>query len=426
MINVLKKGQVYTVKCDMGNDRIVNVAVRENIFWVYILFSIVLFFPNSTQGALIYLPQIIVGMVALYAIIKSPILKPTWCFLCFALCMLALNLLVSMFQNSGGIVGIFKSSLRLYYPFIGLVIGGLLKKKISPKSFLSLLIFFLLTQFIIGFLQVNSESFRILTFSLYRPSKLDYYIMAFSWKTGRRIIGSVGNPNSLGMLMVIMNSSIILLSDFSKNKLLTNSICFGATLYTCLHTQSRTAILLFIATTLLLYYWNLNTKGCENFMYIRFQFTCNNLIPILKDLAKLRNFYFCTLFKVHIWVSHITQLLNNEGYINFPYYISRGRFPAKAREFGAFDNIYVKYFVSGGVTGLSVFLITGLQAIRFLRHNVHGYIWKRMGLAVIFLWLLGSIVAEYQEMFKLSIITFILLGYAMYPTRTFELKIRGA
>jgi len=414
------------VKCDMGNDRIVNVAVRENIFWVYILFSIVLFFPNSTQGALIYLPQIIVGMVALYAIIKSPILKPTWCFLCFALCMLALNLLVSMFQNSGGIVGIFKSSLRLYYPFIGLVIGGLLKKKISPKSFLSLLIFFLLTQFIIGFLQVNSESFRILTFSLYRPSKLDYYIMAFSWKTGRRIIGSVGNPNSLGMLMVIMNSSIILLSDFSKNKLLTNSICFGATLYTCLHTQSRTAILLFIATTLLLYYWNLNTKGLAKILCI-YVFSLLVIISFLylKDLANREISISALYSRYNIWVSHITQLLNNEGYINFPTILVGVGF-AKAREFGAFDNIYVKYFVSGGVTGLSVFLITGLQAIRFLRHNVHGYIWKRMGLAVIFLWLLGSIVAEYQEMFKLSIITFILLGYAMYPTRTFELKIRGA
>ncbi|NLD24323.1 MAG: hypothetical protein GX670_08860 [Bacteroidales bacterium] len=410
----------------MGNDRIVNVAVRENIFWVYILFSIVLFFPNSTQGALIYLPQIIVGMVALYAIIKSPILKPTWCFLCFALCMLALNLLVSMFQNSGGIVGIFKSSLRLYYPFIGLVIGGLLKKKISPKSFLSLLIFFLLTQFIIGFLQVNSESFRILTFSLYRPSKLDYYIMAFSWKTGRRIIGSVGNPNSLGMLMVIMNSSIILLSDFSKNKLLTNSICFGATLYTCLHTQSRTAILLFIATTLLLYYWNLNTKGLAKILCI-YVFSLLVIISFLylKDLANREISISALYSRYNIWVSHITQLLNNEGYINFPTILVGVGF-AKAREFGAFDNIYVKYFVSGGVTGLSVFLITGLQAIRFLRHNVHGYIWKRMGLAVIFLWLLGSIVAEYQEMFKLSIITFILLGYAMYPTRTFELKIRGA
>ncbi len=414
------------MKCDMGNDRIVNVAVRENIFWVYILFSIVLFFPNSTQGALIYLPQIIVGMVALYAIIKSPILKPTWCFLCFALCMLALNLLVSMFQNSGGIVGIFKSSLRLYYPFIGLVIGGLLKKKISPKSFLSLLIFFLLTQFIIGFLQVNSESFRILTFSLYRPSKLDYYIMAFSWKTGRRIIGSVGNPNSLGMLMVIMNSSIILLSDFSKNKLLTNSICFGATLYTCLHTQSRTAILLFIATTLLLYYWNLNTKGLAKILCI-YVFSLLVIISFLylKDLANREISISALYSRYNIWVSHITQLLNNEGYINFPTILVGVGF-AKAREFGAFDNIYVKYFVSGGVTGLSVFLITGLQAIRFLRHNVHGYIWKRMGLAVIFLWLLGSIVAEYQEMFKLSIITFILLGYAMYPTRTFELKIRGA
>lgn len=362
----------------------------------------------------------------MYAIIKSPILKPTWCFLCFALCMLALNLLVSMFQNSGGIVGIFKSSLRLYYPFIGLVIGGLLKKKISPKSFLSLLIFFLLTQFIIGFLQVNSESFRILTFSLYRPSKLDYYIMAFSWKTGRRIIGSVGNPNSLGMLMVIMNSSIILLSDFSKNKLLTNSICFGATLYTCLHTQSRTAILLFIATTLLLYYWNLNTKGLAKILCI-YVFSLLVIISFLylKDLANREISISALYSRYNIWVSHITQLLNNEGYINFPTILVGVGF-AKAREFGAFDNIYVKYFVSGGVTGLSVFLITGLQAIRFLRHNVHGYIWKRMGLAVIFLWLLGSIVAEYQEMFKLSIITFILLGYAMYPTRTFELKIRGA
>ena len=85
-----------------------------------------------------------------------------------------------------------------------------------------------------------------------------------------------------------------------------------------------------------------------------------------------------------------------------------------ARDFGTFDNTYVKVFVSGGLIGLIFYLKTIIDTLKaFLIREPRG-IWKGLGLSVVFIWILGSIVAEYQEAFKLSIMTFIILGYALH------------
>jgi len=401
----------------IDNNNSESEATSKNIFGVYILFGIILFYPDSLQGILIYLPQIIIGFIALYSIVKTPLLKPTKRFLSFALYLTLANIFVSLLRNNFGLVEVLKSSLRLYYPFIGIVIGGLLKKKITPKPFLKVLMFFLFAQFIVSFLQIRNESFRVFSFSLYRPSILDYYLTAFSWKTGRRVIGTVANPNSLGMLMIIMNSSIIFLSDYTRNKFITSILCTGATFYVCLNTQSRTAILLFFAINFLLFYWKLNQKGLAKILclYIFGLFIGISFLYI-RGLANREISIAALDPRYLLWSSHIAQMLSYEGFLNLVTVVFGVGF-TNAREYGTYDNIYVKYFVSGGIIGLLIFLKTGLQTIKFFLRNVYSSIWRRMGLAVVFVWLLGSIVAEYQEIFKLSIITFILLGYAMYPSK---------
>lgn len=353
--------------------------------------------------------------------IKVPIIKPVKYFLYFALYMTVMNFILSIMNSSGGVVEIFTSSLRLYYPFFGLVIGCLLKNKIKPNSFLNVLIFFLALQFVVSFLQINNEGFRIWSFTLYRQSKLEYYLAAFSWATGRRVIGTVANPNLLGMLMVVLNSSILILSEiYTKKRFLriANVLCILASLYVCVYTQSRTAILLLVSLTTLIMYWKFYQKGIVKVLY--WFIAMIGMVILLSYLQGRisREIAFSALdLRYNMWLLRVSEMFDKAKYMNFFTTILGVGFTT-ARELGTFDNSFVKYFVAGGIVGLFLFIRTILSTTTVLIKKAHKDIWRRLGLAMIFVWLFGSVVAEYQEMFKLSIMTFIILGYAIYPINT--------
>ncbi|NLJ96065.1 MAG: hypothetical protein GX321_02835 [Clostridiales bacterium] len=393
---------------------------NRNTIGLFILISVILLYPDSIQGFLIYIPQLIVGLAAMYSMIKVPIVKPVKYFLYFALYMTIMNFILSIMNSSGGMLDILTSSLRLYYPFLGLIIGCWFRKKIKPESFLNVLVFFLALQFAVSFLQINNDGFRIWSYTLYRPSNLEYYLRAFSWATGRRAIGTVANPNLLGMLIVVLNSSILILSELHTKKRfykIISVLCTIASLYVCLYTQSRTALLIWVSATALIVYWKFPQKGIVKVFYL-----CISVIGGVLLLSYLqdrisREISFSALdSRFNIWSLRVSQMFEKARYENFFASILGVGFTT-ARRFGTFDNSYVKYFVAGGVIGLLAFIGTILSAAKTFFKRASQDIWRRLGLVIMFVWLLGSMVAEYQEMFKLSIMSFIILGYAMYSIK---------
>jgi len=84
-----------------------------------------------------------------------------------------------------------------------------------------------------------------------------------------------------------------------------------------------------------------------------------------------------------------------------------------ARYFGFFDNTYLKIFVSGGIIGLLLFFLVVFCVYKGIR-KIRRTEYRHLGWILFITWLIGSMPVEYQEVFKLSTITFIMLGYVLY------------
>jgi len=87
-----------------------------------------------------------------------------------------------------------------------------------------------------------------------------------------------------------------------------------------------------------------------------------------------------------------------------------------ARSFGFFDNTYLKIFVSGGIIGLLIFFMVINSIYKGIR-RIKRVEYRHLAWVLFFTWLIGSMLVEYQEIFKLSTITFILLGYTLYSDK---------
>lgn len=71
-----------------------------------------------------------------------------------------------------------------------------------------------------------------------------------------------------------------------------------------------------------------------------------------------------------------------------------------SRGFGTFDNTFIKIFVSGGIIGFLIFLKTIIDAFKVFLIKIPGNVWRELGLIITFLWLIESVVEEFQEMFS--------------------------
>lgn len=393
-----------------------NALRKENIIIVFFLLCISLLYPGSFTGFSAYIPQIILGFVALYVIFKIPIIKPAKSLFIFASYMTIMSFILSIMNVSGGMLDIFRSSLRLYYPFIGLIIGGMFLRKVSPKSLLYILIFFLTLQFVTSCLQINNEAFRIWSYNLYKAKNVSYYLESFVWSTGKRAIGTVGNPNLLGMLTVVLNSTILIIASLVTRKRLQkiiNIICIAASIYICIYTQSRTAVMLLVFSTALIIYWQFPRKGIEKLIYLIIPGIGAMLLFSFIQAEISREISLSALdSRFNIWQLRISQMFDYAKYENFYTGILGVGFHT-ARGFGFFDNTFVKIFVSGGIIGLIVFLRPIIDVIKALLKKPKAEL-RYLGLMLTLLWVFGSMVSDYQEVFKLSMTTFILMGYALY------------
>lgn len=390
--------------------------LRRSMF-LYFLIGIILLFPESAKGILIYIPQLIVAGIAAFLMLKISINKITKLFLSFALFMTVMNIFLSTINSEGNIGSIMISSLRLYYPFVGLIIGAWIKKNVSGESLLKSLTVFLVLQFVVSYLQINHEGFRIWSFTLYRASNLENYLIAFSWETGKRVIGTIGNPNILGLIGVLFNSTILVLSECVKRRLIRRMITglsITTSLYISIYTQSRTTILLWVLTIVLIAYMKYSKTTLKSVIYSFVSIILIvTLLNVIQDGISREISLIALDSRIDIWLLRIQQMFERTQYMNvFTCILGIGY--STARELGTFDNIYVKYFVSGGIIGFAFFLIIIVDITIAIFRGLSNNVSKQLGKVVLFLWLLGSFVAEYQEMFKLSIITFMILGYVLY------------
>jgi len=403
----------------MENHNSHAMVIEKYAIGFFILLNIVILYPGSLSGIYTYIPQIIVGFVAVYAMLKVKMNIQTRYFLIFGMYMLVMSIFFSII-NGTSILLTLRSSLRLFYPFLAIIIGSFFSKKISPKSLLYILLIFLLFESIVSFLQFNNVLFREWSFNIYRSEDTaNRYLNSFSFSTGQRAIGTFGNPNTLGLTFVVLNSSIILLSDLLKGKrikMAINIISILTSIYVIVNTQSRTSILLYVFVIAIIFYWKFSKRGKNNAIFLIVSSIVAVLLFMFIQSNINRDISVSALYsRFDIWGIRISQMFDYVEYEGFFAVVLGGGFQM-ARSFGFFDNTYLKIFVSGGIIGLLIFFMVINSIYKGIR-RIKRVEYRHLAWVLFVTWLIGSMLVEYQEIFKLSTITFILLGYTLYSDK---------
>lgn len=398
------------------NDR----AKRENEILLFLLLCIVLLYPESTNGLYIYIPQIIIGIIAAYALSRTPRVKPTATFLFFAVYMMITNYLLLTINSNSSFFNVTITSMRLFYPFLSLIIGVFLRKRIKVNTLVRLLFLFLLLEFVFAILQTNNNEFRIWSYSIY--SQQESYLINFIYSTGQRCIGTIGNPNSFGMLVIVLNSAIMIMSSDLKNKSSQNILNFISatlTLYIVINTQSRTSAVLLVITLALIIYWRFTKRSKNNIiiLIVASLVAIGLLSMIQAGITRAVSLSELDL-RFLVWQMRIDEMYERSSLEEFTSVFGIGYY--SVRIMGFFDNMYLKVFVAAGITGLFVFMVPVVSTFKTIMKKSRSE-FKQLAMVLFLMWIVGNMLVEYQEIFKLSTVTFILLGYTLIePEPTYE------
>ena len=409
---------ITTMRVESNTTLIRNCrAKRENKILLFLLLCIVLLYPESTNGFFIYIPQMIIGIIAAYALSRTPRVKPTAAFLFFAVYMMITNYLFLTMNGKGGFFDITISSMRLFYPFLSLIIGVFLRKRIKANTLVRLLFLFLLLEFIFAILQTNNNEFRIWSYSVF--SQKESFLINFVYTTGQRCLGTVGNPNTFGMLVIVLNSAIMIMSSYHQNKNSQRTLNFISailTLYIVINTQSRTSAVLLVITFALIIYWRFTKRSKKNIIIlIVASLGAIGLLSLIQagitreiSLSELDSRFL-------VWQMRIDEMYERAFFAEFASVFGIGYY--SVRSMGFFDNIYLKVFVAAGITGLFVFMVPVISTFKTIMKKTRSE-FKQLAMVLFLMWIVGNMLVEYQEIFKLSTVTFILLGYTLIEPET--------
>ena len=404
---------IRTMKVESNITLISNDSAKyKNEIFLFLLLGIVLLYPESTNRLYIYIPQIIIGIIATYALSRTPVVKPVATFLFFAVYMVMTNYLSLTINSDSSFVYATVTSMRLFYPFLSLIIGVFLRKRINVETLVRLLFLFLLLEFVFAVLQTNNNEFRIWSYDIF--SQRESYLINFIYSTGQRCIGTIGNPNSFGMLAIVLNSAIMIMSCDFKNKSsrnILNLISAASTVYIVINTQSRTSAVLLVTTLALIIYWKF-TKRSKNNVIILLAASLAAVGLLLMIQARItRTIGISELdSRFLVWQMRIDQMNEKSSLGELTSIFGVGYY--SCRIMGFFDNIYLKVFVAAGIAGLSVFMVPVISTVKAIMKK-SGSKFKQLAIVLFLIWIAGNMLVEYQEIFKLSTVTFVLLGYTL-------------
>lgn len=392
-----------------------NLLLPQNSVLVFIVIGIILLYP-TVGGLLIYLPHIVLGILAIYSCLRIPKKKPIKSFIYYTLYMFTMSLIISSLNTNDNILSIVKSSMQILFPLIGLLLGALFYKWADKKFFLYCLLFFLIFEFMLVYLQVNNEKFRYVTYYLYRTEEsAEKYLESFLYETGKRSFGSIGNPNALGIIAVVLNISIQFLTNTINNFRLQKYINITAliiSIYIIIRTQSRTSMILYIITFVIMYYIkSLHYKNIKPMLFAVF-FAVMLYVYMTTSVVREIN-YDALSSRYDIWKMHFDNLYSN-SFVENVFISIFGLGFSNIRNMGTFDNNYLRIFVSSGIFGIVIYFKAIYDLLcSFIKPSAYNSL-NKMGIVLIIVIMISSCVLEYNESFRISILTYSILGYALY------------
>ncbi|SEP76176.1 O-Antigen ligase [Virgibacillus subterraneus] len=332
-----------------------NLSVKLKKFLLVLMMLTVFFAPNINGRD--YFGIIILYMVFILIIYyeKLRINKATFVIFIYIFVTIIIDL-VSLFAYPSSYILLLRTFIYALIPLVAFMLGTSFSENVQKSYFEKVIWMVGILQVIVGILQVYSEKFRIITLSNY--AFFEKYNHNFeTWSVGR-IVGTIGNPNTYGVFIVVFIMFIInILIPRYKEKLYVLILLIITLLmssYAVILTQSRTAYILFALGLLLSFLFskmNLLLKlltlvigGIIGFVivaslpFITRRFSVGDLLTVGS--------------RVEIWKTYINTYL-------YPININTlfGHGTHFVRDIGkAVDNYYLKIVMQYGLIGLLLYL----------------------------------------------------------------------
>lgn len=260
-------------------------------------------------------------------------------------------------------------------PIIAFLLGSFFSNWINEKLVNKAILIIGFIQALVGIAQVYNKTFRELILKYF--TNYEKYSYTFEiWGTGRAV-GTIGNPNTFGVFMVIFVLFALTLLFFRRgNGKLYNLILIITILisvYAIILSQSRTAFILLIMSTIILVFFS--RKRIILRLSILFTLLIIFMIiyhhdPFLSKRFGAEN--VSTLGgRIHVWKAIIENYLSPftaYNLIGYGFYY--------VRDIGnAIDNFYLQLILQYGLIGLVLYINMFIYSIKaFLRRiNVSEY-----------------------------------------------------
>lgn len=316
---------------------------------------------------------------------------------------------VSLFSFPSSLMYIVRIFVYALIPISSYLIGNVFSQKIESKFFEKVILFIGIVEAIFGLLQVYSNKFRIFSLTMYADfEKYNYGFEA--WSVGRAV-GTLGNPNTYGIFMVVIILFItnVIIPQYHKRKGKVIMLgVLGLPLYAMVLSQSRTAYLLLVLGVVLSILFRQKNK-LRNFVLL-----CFVIVLILVIVSRVpfltRRFNFESLLsfgsRLPIWQMFINEYLYP---INLRLFFGYGSGFVRGIN-KSVDNYYLQILLQYGLIGLALYKIMIIKLLsQFKRIGDRN---RRNFLFITYLIVLASdFLGSVNQHADFTIFLFIIFGY---------------
>lgn len=380
-----------------------------SLFTVFVF--LVYMYPASQWNG--YIPFVLIGVLFLVSLIWNGfVLNVSGCFFLFTLYALISNLILYPLMTNSSLIKAILSSLFLLIPFFSFQIGKHLGIRVKDFPFVKVAFIIICIEFIVIVLQNVSGSIGFTLIQIYGGDK---YSLAYTIAGSKvRCIGTFGNPNTLGVAMLVFLSVILIKS---KNRLI-RILALVLTTVIILFTFSRTAFVLELIV-LVLVYGRLLDSGISGGRRIR------NLILIALAIFLLYGIYTRVVSReisyaamggrISIWKRLLKSIDEDARPAGVALRTIFGRGVSYVKGFEDTDNEYLFVYLATGIVGLALWLS---ELLIIVRRTFSLKAENRMiGISVLVLWLVSVLASSFYTNYLLSFFSFSIWGYLMEQGR---------
>ncbi|WP_407269716.1 O-antigen ligase family protein [Radiobacillus sp. PE A8.2] len=374
--------------------------------FIYALMIFMSIYPSV--GINSYIPYYLLGISVGFILLNKVNISIPMIYVVFIVWVIFINILQLPLNNLSLMYGI-KTSIGIIFPLLAYILGQYYSKKVRGESIEKVLFVLLIIQFIVVFMQMAGTSFGLKTYTVFAGDKGIEYLQYISYGNRYQAIGTIGNPNELGVFSLLLSAFLLFFSSIKKPLVIISLIL---TSYIVLCSQSRTSVILFcvlifariiyterislgkkifrtllgILSTILLLYYAANNLGRE------LSFDQLNTRYILWDHAWEKVYSFNDLINLYIMI------------------VGRGISYVKIT--GSVDNSYMNIMFSSGIIGLSSFIAL-IIILFFLAKRIVVKRYKFIVYSYLIIYAISCTVMDVYFIMKVSFLLFFIIGYLL-------------